>query len=225
MREEAVCSLLPAFDGEACTGCKECVRFCRFHALLYIADKPMVFAEMCQLRRLQDGVPGACRHRDRKARRQAGGRRRRRRFRGDRRARHRRGLRHSVIRDALGHAGGLTVIDCPPRQRLLGDGKRRRRRLLHSRGGADGVRVPQLQDGSRAREPHGEKCGVVVNKQDGPFPPLDAYCEEAGVEVLARIPYDAGVAASVADGRVAAKEDERVRAWVRGRPRKVEAAL
>ena len=71
----------------------------------------------------------------------------------------------------------------------------------------------------------GKKCGVVVNKQDGPFPPLDAYCEEAGVEVLARIPYDAGVAVSVADGRVAAKEDERVRAWFEDVLGKVEAAL
>ena len=44
---ETVCSLLPEFDAGACTGCRECVQFCRFHALMYVKDKPMVFSEVC----------------------------------------------------------------------------------------------------------------------------------------------------------------------------------
>ena len=33
---EIVSTLLPEFDAEKCTGCKQCVEFCRFHALMYI---------------------------------------------------------------------------------------------------------------------------------------------------------------------------------------------
>ena len=42
-----VSTLLPVFDAERCTGCKKCVQFCRFHALMYIKEKPMVFSEVC----------------------------------------------------------------------------------------------------------------------------------------------------------------------------------
>ena len=42
-----VSTLLPAFDPAKCTGCKKCVQFCRFHALMYIKEKPMVFSEVC----------------------------------------------------------------------------------------------------------------------------------------------------------------------------------
>ena len=44
---EIVSTLLPEFDAEKCTGCKQCVEFCRFHALMYIKEKPMVFSEVC----------------------------------------------------------------------------------------------------------------------------------------------------------------------------------
>ena len=42
-----VCTLLPDFDAEKCSGCRKCVDFCRFHALLYIKGKPMLFPEVC----------------------------------------------------------------------------------------------------------------------------------------------------------------------------------
>ena len=44
---DRVSTLLPVFDAERCTGCKKCVQFCRFHALMYIKEKPMVFSEVC----------------------------------------------------------------------------------------------------------------------------------------------------------------------------------
>ena len=49
VRSRPVCTLLPEFDPEKCTGCKACVEFCRFHALIYIREKPMVFSEVCHL--------------------------------------------------------------------------------------------------------------------------------------------------------------------------------
>ena len=46
IRTTVVHSLLPEFDAAACTGCKKCVEFCRFHALMYIREKPTVFPEV-----------------------------------------------------------------------------------------------------------------------------------------------------------------------------------
>ena len=39
--------MLPEFDRETCIGCRKCVDFCKFHALLYIKEKPMLFSEVC----------------------------------------------------------------------------------------------------------------------------------------------------------------------------------
>ena len=47
IQTEIVSTLLPEFDAEKCTGCKQCVEFCRFYALMYIKEKPMLFSEVC----------------------------------------------------------------------------------------------------------------------------------------------------------------------------------
>ena len=45
--ETEVTAGLPEFDSEKCTGCRRCVDFCRFHALVYIKNRPKVFSEVC----------------------------------------------------------------------------------------------------------------------------------------------------------------------------------
>ena len=46
--KESICNeMLPVFDAEKCTGCRECVKHCAFNALAYIARKPLVFDEVC----------------------------------------------------------------------------------------------------------------------------------------------------------------------------------
>ncbi|MCC8140150.1 MAG: 4Fe-4S binding protein [Lachnospiraceae bacterium] len=47
VRRVTVSTLLPAFEAAKCTGCRECVRVCRFHALMYVREKPMVFSDVC----------------------------------------------------------------------------------------------------------------------------------------------------------------------------------
>ncbi|MFI3170239.1 MAG: 4Fe-4S binding protein [Faecalibacterium sp.] len=47
VQTKEVFTSLPQFDGTKCNGCKKCVAFCKFHALVYIKEKPMVFSEMC----------------------------------------------------------------------------------------------------------------------------------------------------------------------------------
>ena len=40
---QVVSTKIPAFDPDKCTGCRKCVDFCQFNALIYIKEKPKVF--------------------------------------------------------------------------------------------------------------------------------------------------------------------------------------
>ena len=44
---EQVFTAVPTFDGEKCTGCRKCVDFCHFHALVFLKNKPKLFDEVC----------------------------------------------------------------------------------------------------------------------------------------------------------------------------------
>lgn len=48
----------------------------------------------------------------------------------------------------------------------------------------------------------GRRCGVVINKEDAPYVPLEDFCRERGLEILARIPYDPELAALAAGGKL-----------------------
>jgi MinD superfamily P-loop ATPase len=45
--ETPVTRLVPAFDGERCTRCGECGRFCRFGAIAVLKDRVLFFPEIC----------------------------------------------------------------------------------------------------------------------------------------------------------------------------------
>ena len=47
VRLETVSALVPRADPNICNGCKECVRFCKFHALAYSGGRLVVFNEVC----------------------------------------------------------------------------------------------------------------------------------------------------------------------------------
>jgi MinD superfamily P-loop ATPase containing an inserted ferredoxin domain len=47
LKKQSVTIRIPTFDAEKCTGCRKCIDFCRFNALVYVNDKPMVFSEVC----------------------------------------------------------------------------------------------------------------------------------------------------------------------------------
>ena len=211
VEETPVHTLLPQFDGEKCIGCRKCVSFCRFHALVFLKDVPMLFPEVChscggcelvcpanaiseqkkEVGHLETGVSGNV----------------------------------SVVTGVLnpGEASGVPVIsaalkkaatlgkdiivDCPP-----------------------GSACPVVESVSRAdacllvAEPTafgfdnfcmvyelasllGKRCGVVINKMDAPYPPLEDFCREHHLPILARIPYDTAVAASIADGKLLSQQN------------------
>ncbi len=207
-----VSSLLPEFDSEKCTGCKKCVQFCRFHALMYVREKPMVFSEVCHScggcslvcpegaiteKEKPVGVleTGQCKN-----------------------MRVVTGILNTgeasgvpVIRAALQKAQGLTVIDCPPGSACS---------VMESVMDADFCLLivePTAFGFHNFKMVHelvtllDKKCGVLINKQDAPYEPLEEFCKSHHVPVLARIAYDPQIAALIADGGIAAEKDANIR--------------
>lgn len=211
VQEITVSSLLPEFDGERCTGCKRCVQFCRFHALMYIKETPKVFAEVCHS---CGGCAlvcpeGAVSEREKPTGRLECG--------------EHDGIRVvtgilnpgeasgiPVIREALKRAEGLTVIDCPPGSACS---------VMESVSDADFCVL--------AAEPTafgfhnfkmvyelvtllGKRCGVVINKQELPYEPLETFCREQKIPILARIPYDPEIAALAAEGEIVPEKNQQL---------------
>ena len=210
---DVVSTLLPSFDASKCDGCKACVRFCRFHALAYIADKPLVFPEICHscggckmicpngaVSEVPKpiGLIELAQHGSTKI------------VTGELNTGEATGV--PVIKAALEHAADLTVIDCPPGSACP---------VMESIEDADYcvlVAEPTAFGFHNFKMVHelvtllDRKCGVVINKQDAPYEPLEDYCAAKGVSVLARIPYDARIASLVADGLIATEHDNAIRA-------------
>lgn len=207
-----VSALLPEFDSAKCTGCRKCVQFCRFHALMYVKEKPVVFSEVCHScggcslvcpegavseKRKPVGVleTGRC---------------------GDIRVVT--GVLNPgeasgvpVIREALGQAQGLTVIDCPPGSAcsVMESVMEADFCVLIAEPTAFGFHNFRMVQ--ELTQLLGRRCGVVINKEDTPYAPLERFCQEQRLPILARIPYDAGIAAQTAEGVLVSREDPQLR--------------
>ncbi len=210
-KEETVFTPLPTFDQAKCIGCRACVSFCRFGALAYIKDKPKVFAEVChscggcalvcsqnaidEIQRpvgiIEVGsynnvtvVTGVLNTGEASA--------------------------VPVIKGALQKATspqGLTIIDCPP-----GSGCS----VLESVSTADycilvaeptAFGLHNLQMVCELARLLGKPIGIVINKQDQPYLPLEEFCKQQEIKVLCRIPYSQHLAEICAAGKVASEED------------------
>ncbi len=216
LKPEAVTSqpvhtLLPAFDAQQCTGCRRCVDFCRFNALIYIRQVPKVFPEVCHsCGGCQLVCPvGAIRETPRSiGHLELGKRKDIRVVTGVLDPGEASGV--PIINAALGSVrdfDGLTVVDCPP-------------------GSACSV-MESIQDADYClcvAEPTafgfhnfcmvqelcsllGKRCGVVINKMDAPYEPLESFCRDHDLPILARIPYDPHIAALAAQGQLLCEAD------------------
>ncbi|MFI3284695.1 MAG: 4Fe-4S binding protein [Erysipelotrichaceae bacterium] len=199
--EHMVNTKVPTFDAQKCMGCKQCVTFCRFNALAYIKDKPMLFTDVChhcggcqlvcEYQAISEidktiGIVKVGKHQDIKV------------VTGILNPKEASGI--PVIQSALKHASELTILDGPP-----------------------GSACPVIEIVSEADycilvvEPtsfgfHNMKmvheltqlmnkpCGVIVNKEVEPYEPLEAYCHTHHLLILDRIAYDEQVAQNTAMG-------------------------
>jgi MinD superfamily P-loop ATPase len=169
---------LPAFDGEKCTGCRKCVEFCHFNALVFVKNKPMVFPEVChscggcalicpehavtetprQVGIVEEGLSGGIRVVT--------------------------GILNPgevsaipVIKAVLQkgmHAEGLTVVDCPPGSgcSVMESVSRADYCLLVAEPTAFGFHNFKMVH-KLVRLLH-KSCGVVINKASGEYLPLEA---------------------------------------------------
>lgn len=211
IRSETVTTRLPAFDSDKCTGCRKCVDFCRFNALVYVKNKPMVFSEVCHScggcalvcpsaavsetekpvgvvdcgQRGDISIVTGCMNLG-----EASG--------------------IPIIKAALAHAGGaneLTVIDCPPGSAcpVMESVQSADFCLLVAEPTAFGLHnfkmVYELV--SLLHKP----CAVVINKSEGDYAALDALCAAQGIPVLCRIPYSEKLARLGANGQLAVVVD------------------
>lgn len=206
VQRTTVCTRLPAFDASKCTGCKQCVQFCRFHALMYIKEKPMVFPEVCHnCGGCQLVCPeGAICEQDKPVGVLEIGR--------SGSVRVVSGILNPgeasgipLIRQALAQAGPLTILDCPPGSAcsvmecvMAADFC-----LLVAEPTAFGFHNFQMvcELVSLLHKP----MAVLVNKQDAPYEPLEAFCRQNGLPILARLAYDPQLAALAAQGQIAAQ--------------------
>ena len=206
-----VCTLLPVFDPDKCVGCRACVNFCRFNALIFIKKRPRVFSEVCHScggcalvcpagavseTKRPVGVVEQGRHGDVNV------------VTGILNVGEASGI--PVIQGAMKTGIGLdedfTVIDCPPGSACsvmecvdVCDAC-----LLVAEPTAFGFHNFKMvyELAALLKKP----CAVVINKMDAPYEPLEAFCREHDLPVLLRIPFDQKVAGLAAGGKLVSEE-------------------
>jgi len=227
--EKPVHRLLPQFDSTLCNGCRQCVDFCHFNALVYIKEKPTVFSEICHscggclllcpqkavseveypVGILQKGtheqvevITGVLNLGEASA--------------------------VPVISAALAENKGtefLTVIDCPPGSSCS---------VMESISEADYcllVVEPTAFGFHNFRMVHelvtllGKPCGVMMNKLDNPYLPLEEFCQKNNLPVLLRMPYGENIAQATADGKILVEIDEQAKRLFQDLLQQIEAAV
>ncbi|MEG0272196.1 MAG: AAA family ATPase [Hydrogenoanaerobacterium sp.] len=208
---KTVTTLIPQFDTTKCNACRECVNFCRFNALVFVKDKPMLFADICHS---CGGCVRLCKtsaitEKEKPVGVVECGES---------------GLVHvvtgimnlgeasgiPVIKAALSQCAAseaLTVIDCPPGSACP---------VMESIMNADYciiVAEPTafgLHNFKMVYELAGllkKPCGVVINKADEEYAPLNAFCAEENINVLCTVPYSRELAAMGAKAEIAVEHD------------------
>lgn len=221
-KERQVNISLPSFDEAKCIGCKKCVEFCRFNALIYIKKKPMVFSEICHscggcqivcptgaiteaphtighLEIAKVTVPAA-----------NNGAKELRLITGVLNPGETSGV--PIIKAAEKTAFALnaayTIIDCPPGSAcpVLESVEAADFCLLVTEPTAFGLH--NLQMVHELATLLGKPCGLVINKEQESYPPLEEYCRNNGLPILQRIPFTMELAAIISKGKLAALQHQ-----------------
>lgn len=224
--ERIVSTLLPKFDEKRCSGCKKCVEFCRFHALIYIKDKPKVFPEVCHsCGGCKIVCPeGAVMEEEKTIGKiETGFYKNIRTVTGVLNPGEASGV--PIIREALKEEGELIVIDCPPGSACS---------VMESVMDADfcilvveptAFGFHNFQMVYELTTLLNKTCGVVINKYEELYPPLETFCQERNLPILARIPYDETIAAMTAVGEIAAEKDAKIKSLFHGILKQIGGAL
>lgn len=212
-KEKEVFTRLPKFNAARCNGCRKCVEFCSFNALVFVKDKPIVFSEVCHA---CGGCALICPQKAVTEKERTVGI-------------VQKGQRQHitivtgvlnpgeisavpVIKAALKaglEQGGTALIDCPP-----GSGCSVMESVLAS-DCCVLVAEPTAFGFHNFKMVHelvtllGKPSYVVVNKEETPYAPLEEFCRQNKVPILLRIPYNRELAKLVAEGKLIYKQNER----------------
>ncbi|HPJ02828.1 MAG TPA: ATP-binding protein [Candidatus Limiplasma sp.] len=209
---EIVYTTVPVFDAHTCDGCRKCVDFCHFNALAFVKGRPKVFPEICHAcggctlvcprgavteekraigtvsQGVSNGIPivtAALNLGEASA--------------------------VPIIRAAVQKAGDNAVIDSSP-----GSGCP----VTESVSGADYcllVAEPTAFGLHNLRMVHElvtllhKPYGVIVNKSNGIYQPLEDYCGKNRIPILLRIQYSKKIAKISAGGALAVNHSAEMR--------------
>lgn len=204
---------LPVFDAAKCTGCRNCVDFCRFHALVYIKEKPKVFTDVCHS---CGGCSFVCPNQAVTEVKQEIGV-------------VEEGFYHNtrVITGILntGEASGVKlieaaikagqedadslIIDCPPGSAcsVMESIKDADYCLLVVEPSAFGFHNFQMV--YELAVLLGKPCGVVINKEEEVYQPLEDFLEEHKIPLLLKIPYEKEIAVISSKGKLLVEENKK----------------
>lgn len=214
--EEEVSIKIPVADEKQCSGCRVCVDFCKFNALAYIKDRLVVFDEVCHscggcillcpekalnekekiIGKIQKGVSGQVT------------------------------VNTGILN--IGEASGIPLI-----KKLLDENRKVKRMttFIDCPPGSACIVMESIRDADYcilAAEPtlfgvHNlnmvyelvklfrKPYGVVINKcQDGENP-AERFCEEKGIRILGRIPFDNELGTLNSNAKIAVRESEKYR--------------
>ena len=211
VRTQEVFTAVPEVDGEKCSGCRRCVEACRFHALLFIRNQPRLFESGCHSCGLCEMVcpEQAIREKKRPIGRVEVG------VSGETRTitgilNPGEGSGVGVIRAALEQAESdeTVVIDCPPGSACTVTESIQDADFCILVCEATAFGFHNFKMVHELAKLLGRRCGVIVNKAEGTYEPLERYCREEKLPVLARIPYDGELAKLGAEGRILAEKPE-----------------
>ena len=193
--EEIVSAKIPLIDYGRCNGCRKCVDFCKFNALAFIKNKPVLFKDICHscggcalfcpqkaiseeekvVGKIQSGTSGqVCVHTGCLNTGEASG--------------------IPIIKELLKKSAGETAlpifIDCPPGSACI---------VMESIKDADYcilVAEPTLFGVHNLNMVYelvklfDRPFGVVLNKCLEEENPAEKFCLEKGIKILGRIPFD-----------------------------------
>jgi MinD superfamily P-loop ATPase len=204
---------IPAVDESRCTGCRRCVEFCRFNALAFTKNRPLLFTEVCHS---CGGCALVCPEKAIGENKKVVGT-------------VQRGISGGVAVNTgimnTGEASGIPLI-----KRLLEDvrGAENRPVFIDCPPGSACIVMESIRDADYCilvAEPtrfgvhnlsmvfelvnmFNKPFGAVLNKCLETENPAEEFCLEHGIPILGRIPFDRELGRLNSEARIAARENE-----------------
>ncbi len=206
---------IPKFDIDKCVGCRKCVEFCEFNALVYLKNRPKVFSDICHS---CGGCILVCEYQAITEEEHSVGKVEVGTYCDNQAIQVVTGIQDEgvasgvpIIQACMSYVdqatGALSIIDCPPGSACS---------VMES--------ITEVDSCIAVVEPTafgfhnfqmiyelvsllGKPMAVIINKVEEPYLPLEEFLKQKNITILARIPYNVDLARSITEGKVVVEED------------------